>query len=97
LGASEEVSGAASRLRGLRTAAKTPEQKTTEGAPADFGGMVLPNPRGIRVTSDTDPVIPATQLPTGVSFRPQLFQGKIPMDISNPPRAQIIPPLEREQ
>lgn len=85
------------RLRGLRTAAKTPQPVTTEGAPADFGGMVLPNPRGIRVSADTDSGIPATQLPTGVSFHPQLFQGKIPMDISNPARAEIIPPLEREQ
>jgi hypothetical protein len=30
----------------------------TEGAPADFGGRVIPNPKGIKVTSDTEGEMP---------------------------------------
>ncbi len=66
-------------------------QDKVEGAPADFGGAIFPNPNHIQPKWDTDPVIEPTRLPNGVSFNHGVFHGNAPMDISNPPAAQILP------
>jgi hypothetical protein len=63
-----------------------------QGAPADFGGPVLPNPNGIRVSDDTDPGGEPTRLPNGVSLQKQNFSGATPGDVSNPPQAQLAAP-----
>jgi hypothetical protein len=88
-----------SPVRGLRTATEDETEElapAASGAPADFAGPVLPNPRGIRVLADTDSGIPVTRLPKNVTFQHQNFIGRPSMDISNPPRAQIIPDLAKE-
>lgn len=60
------------------------------GAPADFPGVVIPNPNGLIPRADTDPP-PATRLPNGIAFNRGNFQGRMGANISNPPRAQLIP------
>ena len=76
----------------------TPEQMQNlglapkvQGAPADFGGTVYPNPDNIHDSWDTD-APPTTRLPTGVSFQQQNATGKMPADTSNPPAAQLGAP-----
>lgn len=59
------------------------------GAPADFGGMVLPNPNGIQVSPDTASGVSPTRLPNGVTFQKQNFSGPMPGDVSNPPHAAL--------
>lgn len=61
----------------------------TQGAPADFGGMVLPNPDNITVSEDGE--IPVTRLPNGVTFNKQNVTGQPQFDVSNPTPAQVIP------
>ncbi len=75
------------------------QQEQSAGAPADFSGMVIPNPNHIQISADTDSVIPVTRLPRGVMFQKQNAEGPARMSIANPPRAQLIPPSieEREQ
>ena len=57
---------------------------TTQGAPVDFGGQVMPNPKGLQPMADTD----------NPPARP-LAGAK--MDISNPEMNQLEPAPEREQ
>lgn len=66
-----------------------------EGAPADFGGRVLPNPNHIEPHLDTDPIAPVTRLPVGVSFHKQNFTGEPQMDVSNPAATDVIPAAGR--
>lgn len=67
-------------------------QAQPQGAPADFGGPVLPNPNGIQVSADTDPGGEPTRLPNGATFQKQNFSGAMPEDVSNPPQAQVTAP-----
>ncbi len=62
-----------------------------QGAPADFGGTVYPNPDNIKPFSDTDEPDP-TRLPTGVSFQHQNSTGQMPANITNPPTSEITTP-----
>lgn len=72
--------------------AAAPEH-TSPGAPADFGGMVLPNPDNVSVSSDDESGVPVTRLPNGVTFNRQNFAGSLLNDVSNPQRAEILPPI----
>ena len=67
---------------GQRMAQKAAPQ-TSEGAPADFPGVVMPNPRGIRPMADTDEpghpdAVKSDQLLNGASFSTKNFTGKMP-------------------
>lgn len=62
-----------------------------ESAPQDFGGRVLPNPAHIRASWDTDGP-PITRLPNGVTFKKDNWRGSMPLDVSNPNPADVIPP-----
>ena len=53
--------------------------------------MVLPNPRGIKVSDDTESGVEPTRLPKGVNFHQENSSGAAPLDMSNPPRAEMIP------
>jgi hypothetical protein len=67
----------------------TPPRPLT-GAPTDFGGAVLPNPKGVGVQADTDP--PPTP-PTSVDMNNlPTFKGDSTMDTSNPVASQLVPP-----
>jgi len=66
------------------------------GAPADFNGPVFPNPTHIQPRLDTDPAIPPTRLPEGVSFQKGNWSGAPPMDLSNPATADVVPTMGRE-
>lgn len=62
-----------------------------QGAPADFGGTVYPNPDNLRpVASEGDPGT-STRLPDGVSLSSPKFTGPAQMDTSNPAAAQLLP------
>lgn len=65
--------------------------KRPQGAPADFGGPVFPNPDNVKVSADTESGEEPTKLPTGVSFHDENFRGPMPRDVSNPPQAQLLP------
>jgi hypothetical protein len=67
-----------------------------EGAPADFNGPVFSNPQHIQPQLDTDPTMPVTRLPNGVSFQRQNFSGSPQMDVSNPATADVMPTMGRE-
>lgn len=71
-------------------------EDSDEGAPADFNGPVFPNPTHIQPHADTDPTIPVTRLPEGVTFQKQNFSGTPPMDVSNPAAAEVLPAMGRE-
>jgi hypothetical protein len=60
-----------------------------QGAPADFGGPVMPNPNNVQPRADTDPG-PSDKLTQGASM---LYgnAGKPTMDTSNPPMNQMTP------
>jgi hypothetical protein len=77
--------------------AELPEAQA--GAPADFGGPVLPNPKGIKVQLDTERPSHPTRLPKGVKFSGDNFKGNVKMDISNPAPNQVEPDpmVPREQ
>ena len=64
-------------------------QQSPQGAPANFGGPVLPNPNRIKVSDDTDSGVEPTRLPNGVNFQHGNFSGAMPSDMSNPPRAAL--------
>jgi hypothetical protein len=66
-----------------------------EGAPANFGGPVFPNPNHVQPQLDTDSAIPATRLPNGVSFQKGNYQGGAQPDVSNPATADISPQAGR--
>lgn len=83
-------------------AALTPSQleaaglaEASEGAPADFGGPVFPNPNHVTPQLDTDNAIPVTRTPNGVTFQRGNYQGGAQSDISNPAAAEVIPPALR--
>lgn len=73
----------------------TEDELKPRGVPVDFGGAVIPNPRGIKVSADTDSGVEPTGLPNGVTFQKPNFSGAMPADISNPPRAELIPGMEQ--
>lgn len=60
-----------------RNPLKQMPEEEEEGAPADFSGRVLPNPKHLKPALDTD--------------KPELPKATVPMDMSNPAPAQIIP------
>ena len=66
-----------------------------EGAPANFGGRILPNPDHIEPHLDTDSSIPLTRLPNGVSFQKGNFSGAPQMDVSSPPTSEVLPAAAR--
>lgn len=80
------------RLGFIRRA--TPQEFTDasqpKGAPADFGGAVYTSPVPPVVSDDTDPGIPVTPMPTGVSFQKQNATGSLHLDTSNPPAAELL-------
>jgi hypothetical protein len=67
-----------------------------QGAPADFNGPVFPNPDHVRPQLDTDPAMPVTRLPEGVSFQRGNYQGGAQPDVSNPATADVIPAMGHE-
>lgn len=70
--------------------------EANDGAPPDFGGRVFPNPDHIQLHDDSEPNIPITRLPQGVSFRRENWRGELPEDISNPAAADVQPAMARE-
>lgn len=62
-----------------------------QGAPADFGGAVFPNPDNVRVSDDTESGLEPTRLSAGATFQRDNFAGAMPADVSNPAQAQILP------
>lgn len=72
----------------------TPEEFTKEneshGAPEDFGGAVYTSSMPPVVSDDTDPGIPVTRMPIGVSFQRQNAIGPPALNLSNPPAAQFL-------
>lgn len=62
------------------------------GAPADFGGAVYTSAVPPVVSDDTDPGIPVTRMPTGVTLQKQNASGALPLKISNPPSAELAAP-----
>lgn len=82
-------------------AALSPEQleavglaEPREGAPANFSGVVLPNPDHVTPRWDTEP-IPATRLPRGVTFEKGNYTGGAKLDLSNPLPTEAIPTAGR--
>lgn len=79
--------------------AQATKEVTGQGAPVDFPGMVMPNPKGIKVQSDTDqPEHEQQRLPNGVTMKDGVyrgddrmgkFTGDTKMDMSNPPQAEM--------
>lgn len=59
------------------------------GAPADFGGPVYTSATPPVISEDTDPGIPETQMPTGVTMQRQNSTGSLPLNASNPPAAAL--------
>lgn len=72
------------------------EVKGEQGAPADFGGPVLPNPKGIKVSSDTDIPRASQRLSGGASMNTDLSKGSPKMDTSNPPKNEMEGPTVQE-
>jgi hypothetical protein len=66
-----------------------------DGAPANFGGPVFPNPNHVQPQLDTDSAVPVTALPHGVSFQKENYQGGTNPDLSNPATADILPEAGR--
>lgn len=66
-----------------------------QGVPADFSGPVFANPDQVQPQLDSDPAVPVTRLPNGVSFQQGNWKGKTPGDVSNPAPAEILPPAIR--
>lgn len=71
----------------------TPEQneqyKQEHGAPTDFGGRVLPNPKGLKPIADTD-ISQKTEEPTGAKMNTDNAPLTEPKgDISNPEGADL--------
>ena len=67
------------------------------GAPADFGGQVLPNPKGIKVQSDTDrPMQEPQRMSGGATMNPGVYKGGMEMDASNTPKNDMEPGPMRE-
>lgn len=61
-------------------------------APADFGGPVYTSSTPPIISEDTDPGIPITRMPTGVSLQQGNWHGPMPADVSNPPAAELAQP-----
>lgn len=66
-----------------------------QGAPTDFSGPVLPNPDRVQPQWDTEPAVPVTRLPHGVTFQRGNYQGGAQGDISNPPATEALMPAMR--
>lgn len=75
--------------------------QTSEGAPADFPGQVLPNPNNIKPMADTDTpdnpdAVKSDQLLNGARFWNRPFRGKTPKGVGTD--KQAMPDIwEREQ
>jgi hypothetical protein len=79
----------------------TPEQneqyKKEHGAPADFGGPVLPNPKGLKPILDTEIKPETERLSGGAKMSTDNAPLKTPKgDVSNPLPADIAPEQGRE-
>ena len=73
------------------------EVKAEHGAPADFGGQVMPNPKGIKVQSDTEQPDIGQRLSGGAKMNTDLApHGGPKMDTSNTPMNEMTPGMERE-
>lgn len=72
------------------------EVKGEKGAPADFGGPVFPNPKGVKVQSDTDTPRESQRLSGGAHMSTDLAVGAPKMDISNPPKNEMEGPSVQE-
>ena len=74
-------------------------KEATEGAPADFGGRVISNPKGLKPILDTEIERPSDtdRLPKGAKLSTDNAPAETPQgDISNPPAADIKPEAMRE-
>jgi hypothetical protein len=67
------------------------------GAPADFGGAVFPNPKGLAPTLDTAPPPPRPEL--NATHEMGVYKGDMKMDMTNADVSDVVPnPLQpREQ
>ena len=79
----------------------TPEQneqyKKEHGAPADFGGPVLPNPKGLKPILDTEIQPETERLSGGAKMSTDNAPLKTPKgDVSNPLPADVAPEQGRE-
>jgi len=63
-----------------------PETKQPKGAPADFAGVVIPNPTNVKPHLDTDPLDEPTRLSGGAKLLLPRSSGNASMNIANPPR-----------
>jgi hypothetical protein len=78
----------AGRIKAAQASGPEPE----EGAPADFGGPVFPNPQGVKPVLDTEIKPEPMRLPTGVKANIDNAPLTNPKgDISNPATTQAIP------
>ena len=77
--------------------AQATKEVTGEGAPADFAGPVIPNPKGSKVMSDTDSPAPETEkLTGGAHMSTDNYKGGTEMNTENPPMNDMGTPMERE-
>jgi hypothetical protein len=61
------------------------------GAPAEFGGEVIPNPDGIKPRSSEEPAEDPTKLSGGAKLSPIPTHAKLHEDVSNPEKNQLEP------
>jgi hypothetical protein len=66
-----------------------PTPPTSTGAPTDFGGPVLPNPKGVQPQSDTENPPPPGNVPASTD---NFVAGDAGMNTSNPAKSSILPP-----
>jgi hypothetical protein len=66
-----------------------------QGAPADFPGVVIPNPDHITPQKDTDPPPVKTRLSYGARFSTKNFAGKPTGDTSN--GKQLWPDIQKRE
>jgi hypothetical protein len=72
------------------------EAEKAKGAPADFGGPVIPNPKGIEVKGDTDQEKPDYKLQGAKMETENAPLKKAPMNTANPPSFDSGNSMERE-
>ena len=71
-------------------------EEDKSGAPTDFNGPVFPNPEYLQIHDDSEPTIPITRLPEGVTFNEQNWSGSPQMNLAIPAQANVIPAMGRE-
>lgn len=73
---------------------KTFGQRFSEGAPADFPGVVIPNPDHIKPLKDTDPA-PVKKMTYGARFSTKNYTGRRVGDTRN--GVQLWPDVQKRE